>query len=138
MLVMRVVAAVALLNHRGGGSGGAHCKPSICSHHIVTERVHQPSLPQPISPVQILTKSQPLKLSLVPIAQQTTSTPAALGYEVTFLCSVLRSWNPKLALLHYTLLLPLLAVCLGAGYLTLSFTSLVCSLGFVIASTAKV
>lgn len=81
------------------------------------------SLPQPISPPQTWTKSQLLKLSLVPTPRQMKSTAATVGYEVNFLCSVFRRWKPKLALFDYTRVLPLLAVCLWAGYLTLSFVS---------------
>lgn len=52
------------------------------------------------------------------------ATPAAVGYEVISF--------------EYTLVLPLLAVWLWAGCLTLNLISLVYSLGFVMASTSEV
>lgn len=122
-------AVVAALNHGGKGSGKVYRKPSICFHHTVSEQS------MPICSVSAtthfsstLTKSQLPKLSLVPIPHQLKSTTATVGYEVIFLCSGLGRWKP--VLFDHTLVLPLLAVCLWAGYLTLSFVSPVYGLGF--------
>ena len=82
-------AVVAALNHGGDGSGTVCCKLSIGFHRTVSEQrmttCSVSLLPQPISPVQTLTKSQPLKRSLVPVSHQMKAPPATVGYEVIFL-----------------------------------------------------